>query len=82
MLGTTKIPGVKFLACRMFELGGWLEAIFGHVHQRWPGSRNSVNVGVDAWDFMPVTLTDIGRRARELPVNLHWADVECRVKLG
>ena len=56
--------------------------VFGHVHQRWPGSRNSVNVGVDAWDFMPVTLAGIERRARELPVNLHWADVERRVKLG
>ena len=56
--------------------------LFGHVHQRWPGSRNSVNVGVDAWDFMPVTLAGIERRARDLPVNLHWADVERRVKLG
>lgn len=56
--------------------------LFGHVHQHWPGSRNSVNVGVDVWDFMPVTLADIERRARELPVNRHWADVEHGTKPG
>ena len=50
--------------------------LFGHVHGQWLGTRNSVNVGVDVWDFMPVTFTDIERRARELAVNLHWEDVE------
>ena len=54
--------------------------LFGHVHQRWLGSRNAVNVGVDVWDFMPVTIADIERRARKLPVNRHWADVERGVK--
>ena len=50
--------------------------LFGHVHQHWTGSRNSVNVGVDVWDYSPVTIADINRRARELPVNRHWTDVE------
>lgn len=27
--------------------------LFGHVHQNWQGSRNSVNVGVDVWDCSP-----------------------------
>ena len=54
--------------------------IFGHVHNNWLGSRNSVNVGVDVWDFMPVTFEDIARRAKTLPVNKHRADVEHNAK--
>ena len=50
--------------------------LFGHVHQNWKGSRNSVNVGVDVWDFRPVTLPDILERTHALPVNPLWNDVE------
>ncbi|WP_241558004.1 hypothetical protein [Falsirhodobacter deserti] len=52
--------------------------LFGHVHQHWLGSRNSVNVGVDAWDFSPEALPEIERRAATLPVNAHWHQVEPR----
>lgn len=55
--------------------------VFGHVHNSWLGSRNAVNVGVDAWDYMPATMRDIERRARKLPVNQHRADVERGVKI-
>lgn len=55
--------------------------LFGHVHNNWRGSRNSVNVGVDVWDFMPVTFDDVARRARRLPINKHWSDVEHRKEL-
>lgn len=54
--------------------------IFGHVHKNWTGLRNSVNVGVDVWDFMPVCFEDIFRRARKLPVDKHWTDVEPNAK--
>ena len=54
--------------------------MFGHVHNNWQGSRNAVNVGVDQWDFMPVRFGDITRRARSLPINKHWTDVEHNVK--
>lgn len=54
--------------------------LFGHVHNNWWGSRNSVNVGVDVWDFMPVRFEDITRRAKSLPVNKHWQDVEHNAK--
>lgn len=54
--------------------------LFGHVHDNWKGSRNSVNVGVDVWEFMPVQINDIARRAQSLPVNKHWADVEHKAK--
>ncbi|MDT8853447.1 metallophosphoesterase [Paracoccaceae bacterium Fryx2] len=50
--------------------------VFGHVHNNWLGSRNAVNVGVDVWNFRPVQAADILRRARTLPVNRHWSDVE------
>lgn len=50
--------------------------LFGHVHDNWLGSRNSVNVGVDVWDFAPVTMEEIEARARDLPVNRHWVDAE------
>lgn len=51
---------------------------FGHVHDRWKGSRNAVNVGVDQWNFMPVSFDQLARRAKSLPENKHWSDVERR----
>ena len=50
--------------------------IFGHVHGNWKGSRNCVNAGVDVWDFAPVRFEELEARARALPVNKHWRDVE------
>ena len=35
-----------------------------------------MNVGVDVWDFRPVTLPQIEARAARLPVNAHWDQVE------
>src|SRR5690606_10801521 len=32
--------------------------LFGHVHGNWEGAANSVNVGVDEWDFYPITAQD------------------------
>jgi calcineurin-like phosphoesterase family protein len=55
--------------------------LFGHVHHQWMGSRNSVNVGVDVWGYLPVTIRDIQQRAKTLPVNKHWADVEHNAEL-
>lgn len=50
--------------------------LFGHVHNNWQGSRNAVNVGVDQWDFTPVSFQQVAQRAKLLPVNQHWGDVE------
>lgn len=52
--------------------------LFGHVHAGWQGSRNSINVGVDVWDYRPASLSDIERRATSLPVNVYWQSVEPR----
>lgn len=43
--------------------------VFGHVHQHWAGRRMSVNVGVDQWDYTPVTLEQILERGRRLPIS-------------
>jgi calcineurin-like phosphoesterase family protein len=50
--------------------------LFGHVHDQWMGSRNAVNVGMDVWGYVPVSLREIEQRAKTLPENLHWSDVE------
>ena len=52
--------------------------LFGHVHGNWQGSANSVNVGADVWDFSPITVQYAARRAKGLPQNRHWKDVEPR----
>jgi len=55
--------------------------LFGHVHNNWRGSRNAVNVGVDVWEFRPVGIAEIKRRAATLPVNPLWSVVELRSEL-
>jgi calcineurin-like phosphoesterase family protein len=52
--------------------------LFGHVHGNWRGSRNSVNVGVDVWDFRPVTISEIKARAARQAVNPIWNLAEPR----
>ena len=34
----------------------WLH---GHIHNLWKKNGNLINVGVDAWNYMPVTLDEI-----------------------
>ena len=82
---TVKDEGQNFFLCH-YPMLTWPASrynclhLFGHVHNNWNGSRNSVNAGVDVWDFMPVRFEDITRRAKMLPVNKHWADVEHNAK--
>ena len=52
--------------------------LFGHVHRSWKGCVNSINVGVDAWDYHPVTLRAALGRMKSLPPHKHWHDVEPR----
>ena len=73
--------GLTHTLCH-FPMITWNEArkgslhLFGHVHDRWKGTRNAVNVGVDQWDFMPVEFVQVERLAKQMPVNKHWGDVE------
>ena len=47
--------------------------LFGHVHTNWAGCRNAVNVGVDLWDFAPVRIEEVERKALTLPESpLYW----------
>lgn len=41
--------------------------LYGHAHGRLPGTRLSLDVGVDCWDFTPVTLDQILARMATLP---------------
>jgi len=42
---------------RPVDEGGWL--LHGHVHDRWRQAGRMINVGVDAWDFKPVSASAI-----------------------
>ncbi|HEY9713421.1 MAG TPA: metallophosphoesterase family protein [Chroococcales cyanobacterium] len=37
--------------------GNWL--LHGHVHQRWKIKGRQINVGVDVWDYYPVSIQEI-----------------------
>lgn len=43
----------RFRAHRPADAGRWL--LHGHVHDRWRQSERMINVGVDAWDYRPVS---------------------------
>jgi calcineurin-like phosphoesterase family protein len=47
--------------------------LFGHSHGNLRGCRQSLDVGVDAWDFRPVTLEEIDARLATLPP---WSAVD------
>lgn len=57
-----------------FASGG--ELPFATQERRPAASHNAVNVGVDVWGCVPITIKDIERRAQTLPERMHWADVE------
>jgi calcineurin-like phosphoesterase family protein/RNAse (barnase) inhibitor barstar len=42
----------RYVDRRPVDDGGWL--LHGHVHERWRWNRRMINVGVDAWDYVPV----------------------------
>ena len=41
--------------------------LFGHSHGNLPATKNSLDVGVDAWGFAPVSIEDIRLRLAEAP---------------
>jgi calcineurin-like phosphoesterase family protein len=40
---------------------------YGHSHGSLPGNDQQIDVGVDCWDFKPVTLKEAQRRMKTLP---------------
>jgi calcineurin-like phosphoesterase family protein len=41
--------------------------LYGHSHGNLPGDSQSLDVGVDCWDYTPVTLDQIQQRMTTLP---------------
>lgn len=69
----------RFVLCH-YPLVTWNGAragaiqLFGHVHTRWRGARGQVNVGVDQWNFTPVSADQAELDAMLLsPSSLHEA---------
>jgi calcineurin-like phosphoesterase family protein len=52
-----KDPDQRFPEHKPHNQGGWL--LHGHVHQRWKIKGRQINVGVDVWDFYPVSISVI-----------------------
>jgi calcineurin-like phosphoesterase family protein len=48
----------RYLEYRPADRGGWL--LHGHVHERWRQSGRMINVGVDVWDYGPVSEEVLG----------------------
>lgn len=65
--------GEEYVALCHYPMKTWPKArkgaihLHGHMHGRLKGTARSVDVGVDAWDFKPVSLAEIHRRLRSLP---------------
>ena len=43
--------------------------VYGHSHGNIPAARASLDVGVDCWDWAPVTLIRIMERMAEAPAS-------------
>ncbi|HUQ64022.1 MAG TPA: hypothetical protein VM121_09725 [Acidimicrobiales bacterium] len=48
----------RYLEHRPVDTGGWL--LHGHVHERWQQHERMINVGVDVWEYAPVSNETIG----------------------
>jgi calcineurin-like phosphoesterase family protein len=49
----------KYEKWRPKDDGRWL--LCGHVHEKWKVWERMINVGVDQWDFKPVSVEEIGK---------------------
>jgi Predicted phosphoesterase or phosphohydrolase len=67
--GCTKVRAVL---CH-YPLAAWNASfhssimLYGHVHGRMPGNRQSVDVGADSWNFCPIRLEDLLQWMETLP---------------
>ncbi|KMO14758.1 metallophosphoesterase [Methylobacterium platani] len=79
-LRTVHVDGVAIVMChyglRTWN-GTWRGALhlYGHSHGKLVGTSRSLDVGVDAWGYRPVGLTEIRERMAETPET----DEECRI---
>ncbi|WP_279356723.1 metallophosphoesterase [Methylobacterium indicum] len=71
-LRTIHVDQVRLVLCH-YALrtwnGSWRGALhlYGHSHGKLPGTSRSLDVGVDAWDYRPVSLAEIRERMADTP---------------
>ena len=58
----------RYLDARPADQGQWL--LHGHVHERWRQRERMINVGVDAWDYRPVSATTLAELMERGPAEL------------
>lgn len=53
----------------------------GHIHELFKTCKNVINVGVDAWNFYPVSFNQIYDLAKVLKLKMwkEWKEKECQV---
>jgi calcineurin-like phosphoesterase family protein len=51
--------GDKYARWRLKNDGRWL--LCGHVHEKWKTKGKQINVGVDVWNYTPVSIDEISR---------------------
>lgn len=49
----------RFEGYRLEDKGDWL--LHGHVHDVWKQRGRQINVGVDVWDYRPVSMDEIAK---------------------
>lgn len=68
----TKVGGTTITMCH-FALQVWNRShhgrisLFGHSHGTLPENSQQLDVGVDCWDYKPITLEQIKERLKTLP---------------
>ncbi len=59
---------LRYVEHRPDDDGGWL--LHGHVHEKWRQNGRQINVGVDAWDFAPVSDDTISETIHAGPAHI------------
>ncbi|MGH9186526.1 MAG: metallophosphoesterase family protein [Acidimicrobiales bacterium] len=57
----------RFVDSRPVDRGQWL--LHGHVHERWLQRGRMINVGVDAWDYRPVSGAELSQLIASGPAD-------------
>ena len=58
----------RYVEQRPVDTGAWL--LHGHVHERWRQRGRMINVGVDAWDYRPVSETELATLIDNGPADI------------
>lgn len=78
-IASTIVDGHRVTMCH-YPMKSWPNArkgaihLFGHMHGRLAGTKRSLDVGVDLWNYAPVSLSEIRRRLKSLPADPELPD--------